>query len=73
MAIPLELADTNNESQQSIVFGILFESLDTMTDCPTGGEGGEIIGGVRGTCMAVVFARATVIVQTVFASVINHG
>ena len=49
MAIPLELADTNNESQQSIVFGIPFESLDTMTDCPTGGEGGEIIGGGGGT------------------------
>ena len=49
MAVPLELADTNKESQQLTISGIFLGSLDTITDGPTGGEGGEGTGRGGGT------------------------
>ena len=41
MAVPLELAETNNESQQSTILGIFLGSLDTIIDGLIGGEGGD--------------------------------
>ena len=49
MAVPLELAETNNESQQSTILGIFLGSLDTIIDGPIGGDGGDGTGSGGGT------------------------